>query len=105
MGTVDWSRQNIGATLRVTYYGDVNEPGTTEAADIHTGQHTITDFELRYQPRRGLQAALGVQNMFDVYPDRVVGSLNGPSGLVGFPYYSPFGFNGRYLYGRLGFNF
>jgi iron complex outermembrane receptor protein len=24
------------------------------------------------------------------------------TGLVGFPYYSPFGFNGRYLYARVG---
>jgi len=24
--------------------------------------------------------------------------------VLGFPYYSPFGFNGRYLYARLGVN-
>ncbi|WP_458390056.1 TonB-dependent receptor plug domain-containing protein [Sphingomonas sp. F9_3S_D5_B_2] len=104
-GTVDWSLKQFGATARVTYYGDVNEPGTTEAADIHTGKHAITDVELRYQPRHGLQLALGAQNLFDVYPDRVPGTLNGPSGVLGFPYYSPFGFNGRYLYGRAGINF
>lgn len=113
-GAVDWSLRDFGGTLRVTYYGDVNQPGTTPTVlvngvemsnDIHTGLHATTDLELRYQPKHGLQLALGVQNLFDVYPDRVPGYLNQNSGLLGFPYYSPFGYNGRYLYGRAGFNF
>jgi iron complex outermembrane receptor protein len=104
-GTVDWSLRDFGATARVTYYGNVVQPGTTPAADIPTGKHAITDLEVRYGGKRGLQLALGAQNLFDVYPDRTPGNLNGPSGLVGFPFYSPFGFNGRYLYGRVGFNF
>jgi iron complex outermembrane receptor protein len=104
-GTVDWSLRDLGATARVTYYGDVTQPGTTPAADVHTGKHAITDLELRYSPKNLPQLALGVQNLFDVYPDREPGNLNGPSGLVGFPFYSPFGFNGRYLYGRISVNF
>jgi iron complex outermembrane receptor protein len=102
---VHWSLRYFGATARVTYYGNVVQPGTTPAADIPTGKHAITDLEVRYGGKRGLQLALGAQNLFDVYPDRTPGNLNGPSGLVGFPFYSPFGFNGRYLYGRVGFNF
>jgi iron complex outermembrane receptor protein len=102
-GTVDWSLRDFGATARVTYYGDVNQPGTTEAADGHTGSHAITDLELRYTPKLLPQLAIGVQNLFDVYPNKTLG--NAPSGLVGFPFYSPFGFNGRYLYGRVSVNF
>lgn len=113
-GAVDWSLRDFGGTLRVTYYGDVNQPGSTPTIlvngvemsnDIHTGKHAITDLELRYQPKHGLQLALGVQNLFDVYPDRAPGYENANSGLLGFPYYSPFGYNGRYLYGRAGLNF
>lgn len=103
-GTIDWTDGPLGATLRATYYGDVNQPATTLAGDIHTGKHTITDLELRYRSQKGPEIALGVNNLFDVYPDRVAASLNGPSGVLGFPYYSPFGFNGRYLYARLGLN-
>ena len=50
---------------------------------------------------------LRANNLFDTYPDYVKltssrgTTLNG-TGLVGFPYYSPFGFNGRYLYARVG---
>ena len=102
-GTIDWSLDQLGALARVTYYGDVTQPGTTEANDVHTGRHAITDLELRYQATKGAQFALGVNNLFDVYPDRII-PANNSTGVLGFPYYSPFGFNGRYLYARAGLN-
>lgn len=101
-GTIDWSDGPLGLTARATYYGDVNQPGTAVASDVHTGKHTITDLELRYRATKGPEIALGVNNLFDVYPNVYPGNLNAPSGVVGFPYYSPFGFNGRYLYARVG---
>jgi iron complex outermembrane receptor protein len=102
-GSIDWNRGLLGATARVTYYGDVNEPGTLAdgSADIHTGRHAITDLELRYKASKGAQFGLGVSNLFDVYPD-MTSAKNNSTGVVGFPYYSPFGFNGRYLYVRAG---
>ncbi|WEK01885.1 MAG: TonB-dependent receptor [Candidatus Sphingomonas phytovorans] len=109
VGTVDWSLGNLGATARGSYYGDVTQPGSTGFAeeDIHTGRHTIFDLEVRYQVIRNVNLAVGANNLFDTYPDyvRVLSSRNQPlnsTGLVGFPYYSPFGFNGRYLYARVG---
>ena len=109
VGTVDWSLGDLGVTGRGSYYGDVTQPGSTGFAeeDIHTGRHTVFDLEVRYQVIKSLNVALGANNLFDVYPDyvRVLSSRNQPlnsTGLVGFPYYSPFGFNGRYLYARVG---
>ena len=109
VGTVDWSLGDLGVTGRGSYYGDVTQPGSTGFAeeDIHTGRHTVFDLEVRYQVIKNLNVALGANNLFDVYPDyvRVLSSRNQPlnsTGLVGFPYYSPFGFNGRYLYARVG---
>ncbi|MBD8545765.1 TonB-dependent receptor plug domain-containing protein [Sphingomonas sp. CFBP 8760] len=102
-GTIDWSLDRLGALARVTYYGDVNQPGTTPAADVHTGKHAITDLELRYAATKGANIGIGVSNVFDVYPDRTI-PANNSTGTLGFPYYSPFGFNGRYLYARLGVN-
>jgi len=100
-GTVDWALANFGATGRVTYYGNVTQPGTTAAADVFTGRRAITDLELRYQPKTGVQLSLGVSNLFDVYPKQYPAALNS-TGVLGFPFYSPFGFNGRYLYARAG---
>jgi iron complex outermembrane recepter protein len=101
-GTLDWERGPLGATLRGTYYGDVNQPGTTEAADIHTGAKLITDIEGRYTFAQRFHAALGVDNLFDVYPKATPLNLLSSTGVVDFPFYSPWGFNGRRVYARLG---
>jgi iron complex outermembrane receptor protein len=100
-GSIDWSLDQLGALARVTYYGDVNQPGTTAAGDVHSGKHLITDLELRYQAKKGAQIGLGVSNLFDVYPD-ATSIANNTTGVIGYPYYSPFGFNGRYVYARAG---
>ncbi|MGK6322006.1 TonB-dependent receptor plug domain-containing protein [Sphingomonas sp. DT-51] len=100
-GTIDWSLDQVGALARVTYYGDVNQPGSTLLDDVRTGRHAVTDLEVRYQALPGGQVALGVSNLFDVYPDRTI-PRNNSTGVIGFPYYSPFGFNGRFLYVRAG---
>ncbi|WP_342250827.1 TonB-dependent receptor plug domain-containing protein [Sphingomonas sp. OTU376] len=100
-GTIDWSLDKLAITARASYYGNVIQPGTTPAADIYTGKHTIADLELRYQALKGAQFALGVNNLFDEYPDYTI-AANNSTGVVGFPYYSPFGFGGRYIYARIG---
>ena len=102
-GTIDWSLDRLGALARVPYYGNVNQPGTTPAADVLTGNRAITDLELRYSAPKGAQIGIGVSNLFDVYP-RAPALANNSTGVLGFPYFSPFGFNGRYLYVRAGLN-
>ncbi|WP_267387272.1 TonB-dependent receptor [Sphingomonas sp. GC_Shp_3] len=111
VGTIDWSLDKLGATARVSYYGDVTQPGTTGFAedDIHTGKHALFDLELRYKLLDRVNLAVGANNLLDEYPDYVKlassrGTVLNSTGLVGFPYYSPFGFNGRYVYGRIGVN-
>ncbi|MCE3520105.1 hypothetical protein LXJ58_35710, partial [Escherichia coli] len=98
-GTIDWSLDRLGALARVTYYGNVNQPGTVASADVLTGNRAITDLELRYSAPKGAQFGLGVSNLFDVYPRAIV-PANNSTGVLGYPYFSPFGFNGRYLYAR-----
>ena len=109
VGTIDWSLDKIGATARASYYGDVTQPNNTGFAqdDIHTGRHIIFDLEARYTVTRTVTLAVGANNLLDTYPDYVRltssrGVALNSTGLVGFPYYSPFGFNGRYVYGRIG---
>ena len=109
VGTVDWSLGGWGLTARGSYYGDVTQPSSNGFAedDIHTGRKTIFDLEARVEVRKNLSLAVGANNLFDVYPDYVKltssrGTVLNSTGLVGFPYYSPFGFNGRFLYGRIG---
>ncbi|WP_298746298.1 TonB-dependent receptor [uncultured Brevundimonas sp.] len=99
----DWSYGRWGLTARATYYGDVVQPGSTPANDYSTGAKTVADFEGRFQPNERITLALGVDNAFDEYPDAVPATLNA-NGVLGFPFYSPFGFNGRFVYARIGLN-
>jgi iron complex outermembrane receptor protein len=91
----------FGLTARTTRYGKVVSPSaslppapnqldleTFLPDDIFLGRKWITDFEVRAKLIQNVELAVGANNLFDVYPDR-----------------SPFGFNGRYLYGRVSVNF
>ena len=99
----DWTKGNFGGTLRSTFYGDVLSPGTTADGlnDTHTGQRSLWDLEGRYTFPHDVTLALGADNLFDVYPRQVpAGPLN-TTGAAPFSGFSPYGFNGRFVYGRL----
>ncbi|GLK49279.1 TonB-dependent receptor [Brevundimonas intermedia] len=96
----DWRLQKWGATLRATYYGDVLQPGSVAANDYRTGEKTVIDLEGRYQLTDRVGLAVGADNLFDEYPDATPASLNS-NGVLGYPYNSPFGFNGRFVYARV----
>jgi len=103
VGSADWDLGRWGATFRATYYGDVNQPGSAPANDLHTGDKTVLDLEGRVKLTSAATFAVGADNLLDEYPDYAPANLNS-NGLIGFPFYSPFGFNGRYLYARLSLN-
>ena len=98
----DWSREAWGATVRTTFYGDVLSPGTLAdgSADNHTGTRGLVDLEARYTFPVGLTASIGADNVFDVYPRQIIPSQNTTSAAP-FSSFSPFGFGGRFVYGRL----
>ncbi len=103
VGSIDWRLEGFGATLRAIHYGNVLQPGTVAANDIDNGRHTLIDLEARYRFNDQVALAIGADNLFDVYPATSPAALNN-NGVTAFPYYSPFGFNGRQIYGRLNLN-
>jgi iron complex outermembrane recepter protein len=114
VGSLDWTFGGFGVTAKATYYDSVLVPnnGTIASASVNdysTGEHTLLDLEGRYEFPNGVGVAVGVNNLTDEYPDHanqaVSTALLGLTGSVGFPQYSPFGFNGRFLYGRLSYKF
>lgn len=99
----DWSLGDLGVTAKATYYDSVLVPNNNPSLDYETGHRTIVDLEGRYKlGPAGL--AVGVNNLFDQYPRETPALINSPSGSIGFPSYSPFGFNGRFLYARVSYN-
>ncbi len=95
-------------TLRTHRYGEVTTYATTLANAIQDqtfGAKWITDASVGYRFFNQLTLSVGADNLGDVYPDKnSVGSatVSGNSNSTIFPYnsVSPFGFSGRYIYGR-----
>ncbi|WP_290818908.1 TonB-dependent receptor [Aquidulcibacter sp.] len=110
----NWSLGKFGATFKATYYGEVTEPGTDAARDIKLTPEVLFDIEGRYKLTDKISLTLGVENATDVYPRKTPGTtvltpstfttLNN-SGATAFSRYSPFGFSGRYVYGRVSLDF
>ncbi|PZO06411.1 MAG: TonB-dependent receptor [Alphaproteobacteria bacterium] len=105
VGSVDWELDGFAATVRVTSYDSVLVPNNNAVLDYQTGDALLVDLEGRYTFPFGVTAAVGVNNLTDEYPTATPTALNGATGSVGFPSFSPFGFNGRFFYGRLSYAF
>lgn len=97
---VDWTLQGFSATAKATYYGDILQPDNNALLDFNTGDNVLLDLEARYRFSSGFSVAVGADNVTDEYPNATptIANSNGP---LGFPRYSPYGFNGRFIYGRV----
>jgi iron complex outermembrane receptor protein len=128
--SIDWSMpvgaSSFGVSLKGTQYGEVTEPGAPTAAEIAAGLEEARDIgiegdtlmDLALSARlmeEKLGITLGVDNVFDQYPDRVPnnrvlptppgGTVNlNATNALGYSRYSPYGFNGRFLYARFAYN-
>jgi iron complex outermembrane receptor protein len=105
VASVDWTLEGWGATFKATSYDSVLVANNNAALDYETGEDVLIDLEGRYEFPFGVTAAVGVNNLTDEYPNFTPTALNGATGSVGYPSYSPYGFNGRFLYGRLSYSF
>jgi iron complex outermembrane receptor protein len=116
----------LGLSARTTRYGRVVSPETTAPLGADALSLTalgpddqvlrpkwLTDVSVSYD-LKGVQLTVGADNVFDVYPDRrpyglrptAVGGVY-PATYQFLPYsnFSPFGFNGRFLYAKLAVGF
>lgn len=101
----EWSNPvfggELGATLRATTYASVLSAGLTAPTDTYTGVRTVVDLEGRYRFASGFTIAVGADNLLDAYPRESTLAALGAAGTAPFSSFSPFGFNGRFVYTRL----
>ena len=108
---LDVDYEPVGLTVRANRYGEVLIPGVDAARDQVLSEQWVADVELRARVADAVELAVGANNVFDSYPDRVRFGLDGGQnyGLNGyfipFSQFSPAGFNGRFLYGRVSVDF
>jgi iron complex outermembrane receptor protein len=100
--SASWNRSfggfDLGANLQATRYGETLSAGSTAANDLVLEPKWLTDLSVNARVNQ-VTLTLGADNLFDTYPTRTPEALN-TTGTVGFSQFSPFGFNGRFLYGR-----
>jgi iron complex outermembrane recepter protein len=122
--SADGKLGGLGITARTTRFGEVVAPGAAAPLadasslvllgpdDVTLSPKWITDLELRYNFLERFELAVGANNLFDVYPDRVPqgarptgGFYPANAGYLPYSGFSPFGFNGRFLYARASVTF
>ena len=114
---LDYDYDVFGATLRTTRYGKVLGGGSEPFNDLFLDAKFVTDLEVRATVGERFDFAVGANNLFDVYPtavprgrgiDPATGAeRNFPATnyVAPFSAFSPFGFNGRFVYGRASVRF
>lgn len=116
--TTQYKIGSYGILVRVSYFGKVSnwadssgganlsanafDNNKIESLDQTFGSKFITDLSLSYTINKMLTINVGSDNLFNVYPDKQTHSGNTSSGRFTYSRsVSQFGFNGRYLYGRV----
>ena len=92
--------RRFNATLHTTRFGEIGTRGPTNPAlDQKYKARWITDanVSLPVVPHFGI--TLGVNNIADVYPSENI-PANNNFGILPYTGFSPFGFNGRFMYVR-----
>ncbi|HEY5806523.1 MAG TPA: TonB-dependent receptor [Povalibacter sp.] len=114
--SVNWDMQRWGATVRAIRYGEVFVPDSSTGAtytgvaagyvpiDQWLSAQTLVDLEGRFSFTEHIKVALGAENVFDEYPDPVPIALNS-TGNAPYSNYAPYGRSGRFVYGRVIFDF
>ena len=96
----DWRRSRWGAFAHLARYGTFCSFTANPPDDQTYDAKWLMDAEVSYSVTSQLTIAGGAQNLFNVFPDRNT-TVNSFNGIQTFPSQSPFGMNGRGLYGRL----
>ena len=99
----EWRRDRLGVNVNLARFGEFCSFTLNPADDQEFGAKWLTDVEASFRPA-GYLFAVGVQNLFNVFPDRN-STVNSFNGIQTFPSHSPFGMNGRGLYARIGRTF
>jgi iron complex outermembrane recepter protein len=100
----DWRKGDFSANVNVGLYGGycVKQLDQTGALDQDFSTRWLTDLEASYRFAKVL-FTLGVQNLFDEYPEQVLLPLQ-PQG-VRYSTTNAFGINGRFLYAKASVQF
>jgi iron complex outermembrane receptor protein len=96
-----WKSGGLSLGATATRYGEFAILNANPTLDQTFGAKWLLDLSASYA-MNGWEFTVGGDNVFDEYPDEVI-FANSNSGQLIWPTQSPFGFNGRYVYGRVAY--
>lgn len=100
-----FSRQKWSFFLRNAYFGEVTEAESYEAnaSTIFPvySRKVITDISTIYRFSPQVNITVGANNVFDIYPDKRPGILNGNGQFIYSRRIAQFGQNGRYIFTKM----
>lgn len=89
--------------VRTERFGSVTSMNNDPIRDQTYSPVWFADAEVAYNVFKNLTLAIGVNNLFDQYPDKVL-KINSFNGILDYTSMLPSGFNGRYIYSRLNYS-
>ena len=100
--SLNYNIKGFNIFLRNNYFGGVTEPTNILENQQKFDPRVVTDISLGYKITPQVSVTIGSNNVLDVYPEKISVAANSGSGQY---IYSrgatQFGFNGRYIFGRL----
>lgn len=107
-----WHMDDLKVSLRSTRFGEWRDPQSDGYVEVNDAQW-ITDLDVAYQVTDNIKLTLGVNNLFDSYPKVANEFLNEDGServstfgrIIPFSPFSPYGVDGRFVYGRISMNF
>lgn len=101
--SANWRGTAWDVNLVATRYGSFTSRHASNPANDQTyGAIWVVDASVAYRPNTQWTLTLGADNLLDQYPDRTI-AANNQAGQFPYASQSPSGFNGAYLYGRIGY--
>ena len=99
----NWKLAHWDLSAGATRYGKFTTRHASNSAQDQTFDPRWTlDASVNFRPDRHWTVTVGADNLLDEYPEEAI-FANSTWGLIPYSLYSPFGFNGRYVYGRVSY--
>jgi iron complex outermembrane receptor protein len=100
--TLTYGINKINFFLRNVYFGEVTEATNIAATQQVYDSKLITDLSIGYKLTKSLRLSVGANNLFDVYPEKTADvPTTGGNQFIYSRRATQFGYNGRYLFGRI----
>ncbi|MBV1905411.1 MAG: TonB-dependent receptor [Pseudomonadales bacterium] len=96
-----WNKDRMSATFRITGIGSTVIAAEQAALDQKLDALWLVDLDMRYQATKNIHITLGSNNVLDTYPDVVQTGESFSEQIFPFSNFSPYGYNGRYVYASI----